>query len=844
MALHTAANAATAGIAGNALFSYNRANFMFDSGQRWARYMAGYTFAIDQVALYREDVDSLSDITIAKMDNIHAVSGLMMVIMIQLIMAGRLGVHGPAPPSWLMGMYWANCGLMVMWLMMTAWLAIHGGARCQAGATYLKTRSVRLPIPTPKQLDKARVYGNHWERQRVWDVFRVPFVAPAPNDDKVDHKGEQDDSDSDGASSKGSGSPGKNKKKTAGPVTDYRTPGWANEEMNQLHGGSGGAAVISTTTPEHFELFRGLQHEWWQHECYARVGIYFAYTHWLSAASLYIMSHCFIELRDEWPAYSCTIILVACHYCLNMLDIVRTKRHKTFFNVPMEFIVPFPPLICSLCMGIDYSILEEWRFGWVNFIWVCSFVCYFTYFFWALRMYDICRPETAQDESKSMPEQAGKPWWPSEWSLPVSFQHCLYFVAPPKYLEPGETCLWQEMKAGRGNRNQNVPAVKAREIPHSDAAWRICRGGNLVEIITWTFIICGRFHALFWTQWDNGDMRYMLKQEGRTLRWPSHMQPWMSPWTRLGDRHEWCHTGGCDRRLGETQWMSRHRLADTAHNLIPALQLVSDALQQEKISTTPEAPQLPAQVKPMTRASVTWPMDFRPELLTAHSSRDLVAALAGDQRSGALVHLSGPKQEPSLENFAFAGLEHLGEILGSHWGQDGMLLTMKNGHLAKCDGMPVNAFWQCKETGSQLPLGGSTLRKAVVARVPDKEDLFRAAVVYDGESTVTLFESDGDSGVWFPTGEAHLPSFMQHAPSFSMSMAADELVLMTEGGGVLKWAFSDSEPKVSSPPPRDATVSSMVWQTACRLSDDRVARLGHRQKEEQAVPEIFISGGL
>jgi hypothetical protein len=29
------------------------------------------------------------------------------------------------------------------------------------------------------------------------DVFRVPFVAPAPNDDKVDHKGEQDDSDSD-----------------------------------------------------------------------------------------------------------------------------------------------------------------------------------------------------------------------------------------------------------------------------------------------------------------------------------------------------------------------------------------------------------------------------------------------------------------------------------------------------------------------------------------------------------------------------------------------------------------------------------------------------------------------
>merc|ERR1719379_47358 len=199
--------------------------------------------------------------------------------MIQLIMAGRLGVHGPAPPAWLMGMYWSNCGLMVMWLMLTAWLAIHAGARAQAGATYLKTRNVRLPIPTPKQLDKARVYGNHWERQRFWDVFRVPFVAPAPVDDPVDHKDAQGDSD--GSGSKGSGV-GKEKCKTRGPVTDPRTPGWANEEMRELHGGQGGAAVLPSTTPEHFELIRGLQHEWWQHETYARVCIFFAYTHWLS----------------------------------------------------------------------------------------------------------------------------------------------------------------------------------------------------------------------------------------------------------------------------------------------------------------------------------------------------------------------------------------------------------------------------------------------------------------------------------------------------------------------------------------------------------------------------------
>merc|ERR1719199_1635410 len=110
----------------------------------------------------------------------------------------------------------------MMWLMLTAWLAIHGGARAQAGATYLKTRSVRLPIPTPKQMDKARVFGNHWERQRFWDVFRVPFIAPAPNDDPVAH---DSDNDSDGSiDAKGGGSVGKKKRKTAGAVTDFRTP--------------------------------------------------------------------------------------------------------------------------------------------------------------------------------------------------------------------------------------------------------------------------------------------------------------------------------------------------------------------------------------------------------------------------------------------------------------------------------------------------------------------------------------------------------------------------------------------------------------------------------------------
>lgn len=173
-----------------------------------------------------------------------------------------------------------------------------------------------------------------------------------------------------------------------------------------------------------------------------------------------------------------------------------------------------------------------------------------------------------------------------------------------------------------------------------------------------------------------------------------------------------------------------------------------------------------------------------------------------------------------------------------------MLLTMQSGHLAECTGMPAHDVWPCQPTGSRLPLGGSSLRKAVTARVPDSKQLFRAAVVYTNETSVTLFETDGDSGVWFPTGEAQLPSFLEQAPSFSMSMGADELVLLTEGGGVLKWLFTEPTPRVVAPPPRESVASNVVWQTACRLSDSSLARLGHRQIEGRAVPEMFVSDGV
>jgi hypothetical protein len=197
---------------------------------------------------------------------------------------------------------------------------------------------------------------------------------------------------------------------------------------------------------------------------------------------------------------------------------------------------------------------------------------------------------------------------------------------------------------------------------------------------------------------------------------------------------------------------------------------------------------------------------------------------------------------PELRHFALEGTKHLGEVLGSHWGEEGLMLTMRSGHLAECTGQPVNGLWACQQINTRLPMGGSFLKKAVVARIPNEKHMLRAAVEYSGDSSVVLFETDIDTGVWLPTGETQLPTFMQQAPAFTMSSRAEELILLTQAGGVLKWAVTDPKPSVMALPPTEDMDASMVWQTACQLSGNHLARLGLRKHEEKMwMPELFTS---
>merc|ERR1719336_1818648 len=529
--------------------------------------------------MYREDIEDLTKLTVTKQDTYHTIGTIFFVLNFQLIMAGRLGVHGPSPPGWLLGLYWTNICSALCFLAVFTWMAMHASARATAGSAFMRTRHIRLPIPTPKQLDQARTTGNRFEKQRVAEVFRIPFIMKPQEDKNPTPKD---------------------------PNEKRRIPKWYQEdEVGELHDGESGANPRGN--PEHFEQHRGLHEEWWQYDVYSRIGVFCFMSHWLSSASLYSMCHVFTELRCIWPAWTVTACFVASHYGIINLDILY-KDNSGLSGFPVEKVFPLVPFFAVAGMTIDYSVANPNR-SFQLAVYFLAWCGYALQFAWALRLYELARPR----EQKEDDEMPGRPWTPGEWQLPPAFEEAVYVVSAPKKTDATQTCLKQELKLGRqgtaGEGKLAQPSVS------SDHAWKLFRGACISTIAMWSLIICGRAF-----EQANGE-RMLLKQEGRVERWPSHIQPWMPPWSRFGTRNEWCHAGGCDRRLGQEAGDVSHMAQELIAVLRPlahALEPSSQPLEAERVSIMPHA------------IDVAWPGDLRPVHLAV--AGDLVAALAHDRR--------------------------------------------------------------------------------------------------------------------------------------------------------------------------------------------------------------------
>jgi len=789
--------AAGASALASSTFNYNRANYQYDQGgRRFARYTTGFNMAQAQTKMYREDIEDLTKMTVCKQDTYHTIGTIFFVLNFQLIMAGRLGVHGPSPPGWLLGLYWTNICSALMFLTVFTWMAMHASARAQAGGAFLRTRNIRLPIPSPKQLDKARTTGNTFEKQRVGEMFRVPIVMPPPTD-KDNPERDADD-------------------------TPQKVPRWyQTDEVDMLYDGENGPLASGKGNPEHFELHRGLQEEWWGYDIYTRIGVCFFMSHWLQSASLYSMCHVFTELRCVWPAWTVVACFVAAHYGILQLDIVQPKG-----GLAVEKYVPMVPFFAVAAMSIDYSVLNP-SAGATLVVYVLAWCGYILQMAWALRLYDLAKPRCQQD----VKEVPGRPWTPGDWPMPTAFMECAYIVSAPKKLPDDQTCLLQELKAGKGCKEQRSPARKMQQGEPSLHAWKLFRGACITTICMWVLIIFGRAFETF-----NGE-RQLLKQENRVERWPSHIQPWMSPWSRFGSRNEWCHAGGCDRRLSQDQ----AEVAQMAQKLISVLNPVVHAFQaQSAPQAAPAGFALPQQL-----AEVAWPEGLVPEHLAARDEDNLVAALARNRR-GAMFKVLEPAaggRVAELAPFALHGLEEeLGEVRGGTFSPSGLMLTMQFGDVAECTGLPVQGTWSCHRLGPRLPTFGASLRSAVASRVAGSDRL-RAAVAMaeegasEEEATLLLLEAAPGLEAWAPVGEVRLPVPGDRA-RLSLSPSAEAVFVSSERGEVLEWPFGVAEPRVQVPAAQGGS-STARWHASCPMGGGQ--HLVHLATQAfETAPKLYV----
>jgi len=208
-----AAAAAGTGLAGKWLFDYNRDNFQYDAPQRFARFLSSRNMLNAQVGQYRQDIHGLTELVSGRMDAVQMVMTLLLAVCAALSDAGRIGMHGAAPPQWLCGLYSGNIFLTILFCGTALWLAMHGSLRAQCAATSLLTRKVRLPIPSMSALDGARVFSSSFEQQNFGDIFRVPFMRhpQAAPELPPASDGESDDEDG-GKSGKEEGKKGKKAK--------------------------------------------------------------------------------------------------------------------------------------------------------------------------------------------------------------------------------------------------------------------------------------------------------------------------------------------------------------------------------------------------------------------------------------------------------------------------------------------------------------------------------------------------------------------------------------------------------------------------------------------------------
>ncbi|CAE8592763.1 unnamed protein product [Polarella glacialis] len=443
MATSTAglAAAGAAAATGFGLFGYNRENFLYDAELRFERFSAGREFAIAQQEQFRSDIRALSALT-AKKNGIYAVvATLDMALCVALYCAGRLGLHGPAPPGWIMALWLTNNAASFGFMAVAIMLAMHAMLRAQSASAHLLTRKIRVPVPSLKQLDKARKFASEFEQQNWTDIFRVPYMSNngAP---KTDDKAPKTD---DRAGRSRSESPGRR------PTTN-KASSWIRDEYETDRAGTVSGTAVNNlpgdVAPEHFRLYAACQKEWVEYDVYARVAIFMGFVCYIQSLAYYGLGHINIELKAFWVAFATSLTITMLQVLILRFDLVSGRQRKKERLPGCQWCGPLATVFASVGMALDFTVKFDTTM--VAISWVFIFGAYILQFVYALRLLELVLPDNVIGKFKAQ-ESIGDAWWPASWeNIPSTFAHVLYIVAPPTRLQPGQFDTVRETIYGSG----------------------------------------------------------------------------------------------------------------------------------------------------------------------------------------------------------------------------------------------------------------------------------------------------------------------------------------------------------------------------------------------------------
>mmetsp|Transcript_45213 Transcript_45213/g.79599 ORF Transcript_45213/g.79599 Transcript_45213/m.79599 type:complete len:873 (+) Transcript_45213:140-2758(+) len=845
-------------------FSYNKGLYMFDIGMRWTRFTAGRGFAIKQMSQFREDVNDLLMIPAEKMRVYAPITTVCCGYYVTILIEGRSGLKFPAPPTFISGIYLQCLTIGFSFMCLGCWLVFHAGLRASVAAVQIRTRTMRLPVPTQRQLDYARKIGSSYEEQSIYDMFRFPFIMP----NLAESPDEDDDEDYVVGKAKGSqskeskGTKGKDKKpkekRSSGAKAvrmPYRpgVPDWINQEFS--HYDENPKMAPSTCGNEmlkepyqHFEIIRNAQKDWWGAEVYGRICMLVGFINLCHGFGYWLVIHMIAELGMVWCAGIMASLFSASLWLIFHVDVMQ-EAGGCF---PIE---AGGPLVAAATLAFQYTGVPTPLI--INISRAMAILCILMQITLVIRLYMVSCPANLLpshakevEGGKNLSAPCEHPSW-----LPTAFQHVQYLVAPPRTMKA--------TKKGVEAMEDDDPMKNVDMFP-----WYAVRTLYLVVLIGWCVLLTGRIVECatgermlmtnpgqppwtrigMWDGWESGPItskhyahvtpmrghwawKYGQGPTGLQELWPSDLFGFAPE----ADMH-WADE--------ETKWPEVQAPPGAAVHDIPSHPL-------DIIPTKPEPPpgahghrrlRTPAQANSISRflvpAAVQWPDLLEPELLACGpvTASGQVAALT-PSGLGALVPAQAAvgKTIGAALNFTLQGLPSFGRAHGVSWSESGLSLVAGHGTRVKC-AVKGHEFHCQGLAGPPLPIEAA-LEGAITPAVAidgDADTPPRAAVV-KGNGKVALLELGLE---WEEIGEVdpEYDSFSSEPTStVALSLTKDHLLVTASDGATFRWeleagrAAAPHAPLREAPAPGTALVGSpRLWRSSCALPDGKLVRLASR----------------